>query len=135
MSFSSIWIVSTANNAQPSRSHQRRIQHLAIQTCICAGDTSVDVHSAEASAPAEQHTGEAAAPSQQKQAQELFGASLLSALQQTHTAEWNAWPTHVMHAPYLPLLGPVQASSCKSLALNKSYHSFQKGFSCSAKVG
>ena len=46
--------------------------------CGRAGDTSVDVHSAEASAPAEQHTGEAAAPSQQTQAQDLFGASVLS---------------------------------------------------------
>ena len=37
------------------------------------GDTSVDVHSAEASAPAEQQTEEAAAPSQQAYAEELFG--------------------------------------------------------------
>ena len=37
-------------------------------------DTSVDVHSQEATAPAEQQTAEAAAPSQQKAAQDLFGA-------------------------------------------------------------
>lgn len=42
------------------------------------GDTSVDVHSAEASAPAEQHTEEASASSQQAYAQELFGELILT---------------------------------------------------------
>ncbi len=36
-------------------------------------DTSVDVHSAEASAPAEQQNGDATAPSEQQAATDLFG--------------------------------------------------------------
>ena len=40
------------------------------------GDTSVDVHGAEASASAEQQTNDAAGPSQQQHASRTFGASL-----------------------------------------------------------